>query len=686
MLGDTERRVWDCRLPAFTWVMLVVVSCGGSGEGDGTPTPESLITPTPEVASPTPEAFEPTPTPRPDRPTPTPRPPAEASAGDVVITEIMIDPRMAGDEDGEWFEVANVAGTSFDLAGWRIVDLDGRSHVIYNGGNPLTLGPGRRMVFGLSGTQAQNGHVDVDYVYNNVSFDNTGIDGVSIANKNGVIDEVVYDLDADFPFLEGHSLSLDDADVDAQANDVGSNWCASFAPIGGSSDFGTPGSENGTCGVDADQDAYPEVIDCDDLDPSVNPGAAEDRENGVDDDCDGQADEPPKYLPGDLLITEIMYNPNDVDDAVGEWIEVFNTTTESISLNGWVIGDDDANHVVYGSAVVPGNERVVLGASANIVSNGGVLVSYAYAGIFLADYDNPVKGYADRIRLSFDNLVIDEVAYGVGGDWPSADGASIFLSRSGFNSRDNDYGENWCLSYEPYTSNSDFASPGTANPECAPDSDGDGSFDMDDCADDDPAIYPGADEVAGNGLDDDCDGSIDEQPAVEASVVITELMCDPASTTDSMGEYVEIFNVTDSDIDINGWTLRDDESDRHVISNGGPLILPAHGYLVLGASSDKDQNGGIDVSYAYGYDLELDNFADEVILEEGGTVVDQVRYDVRTGWPVKTGHAMNLDPTAFDAVANDDQDNWCEASTFIPPGMYTDYGTPGAMNDSCLQK
>ena len=48
-----------------------------------------------------------------------------------------------------------------------------------------------------------------------------------------------------------------------------------------------------------------------------------------------------------------------------------------------------------------------------------------------------------------------------------------------------------------------------------PDGDGDGFLPPEDCDDDDPEVHPGAEEVC-NGLDDDCDGDVDDLPVPDA--------------------------------------------------------------------------------------------------------------------------------------------------------------------------
>ena len=97
------------------------------------------------------------------------------------------------------------------------------------------------------------------------------------------------------------------------------------------------------------------------------------------------------------------------------------------------------------------------------------------------------------------------------------------------------------------------------------------------------------------------------QAANPGEVVINEIIQNPAAVSDANGEWFELFNPTGSDIDINGWTIRDDGIDTHVINNGGPLLILAGGYLVLGTNTDTGTNGGAPVAYSYGSSWFLSN-------------------------------------------------------------------------------
>ncbi len=90
---------------------------------------------------------------------------------------------------------------------------------------------------------------------------------------------------------------------------------------------------------DVDYDGYPSDVDCDDRDPNVFPGAPEIRD-GKDNNCDpnGKADEG-LIVPGDIIITEILYDSSEVPDERFEWFEVFNSTDIPINMRTWLLRD-----------------------------------------------------------------------------------------------------------------------------------------------------------------------------------------------------------------------------------------------------------------------------------------------------------------------------------------------------------
>jgi predicted extracellular nuclease len=165
------------------------------------------------------------------------------------------------------------------------------------------------------------------------------------------------------------------------------------------------------------------------------------------------------------------------------------------------------------------------------------------------------------------------------------------------------------------------------------------------------------------------------EAAEPGEVVINEIMQNPSAVADSDGEWFELYNSTGSSIDINGWTIRDEDFDSHVIDNGGPLNIPAGGFLVLARNANTSTNGGVIADYEY-IDIALANSSDELVLIDTDTnEIDRVEWDDGATFPDPNGASMALKDPALD---NNDGTNWCIAVTPYGDG---DLGTPGLAND-----
>ncbi len=167
----------------------------------------------------------------------------------------------------------------------------------------------------------------------------------------------------------------------------------------------------------------------------------------------------------------------------------------------------------------------------------------------------------------------------------------------------------------------------------------------------------------------------DNDHAAVPDIVINEIMQNPAAVSDDKGEWFELYNNDTQTVDINGWIIKDDGSDYHVIDNGGPLTIDPGDYLVLGINDTMSVNGGVPVDYMYDHFI-LSNGEDEVVLvySDGITEVDRVEYDNGATFPDPNGKSMELKNPNFD---NNDGANWDVSSTPYGDG---DLGTPGAKN------
>ncbi|HUS72869.1 MAG TPA: MopE-related protein [Sedimentisphaerales bacterium] len=214
---------------------------------------------------------------------------------------------------------------------------------------------------------------------------------------------------------------------------------------------------------DRDYDGYPADVDCDDRDPNVFPGAPEVRD-GKDNNCDpnGKADEG-LIAPGDIIITEILYDSSEVPDEQFEWFEVFNPTDIPVNMRTWLLRDQPSTTqviaVVNDDVVVPPGGFAVFCHTLSAKFNGGVVCDYEYGHFTLTNT-------ADELILDFDGVIVDEVWYDGNAGWPRATYCSLSLDPNAF-LLDNNDPNNWCNSPAGHEiPNGDEATPGAPNVDC----------------------------------------------------------------------------------------------------------------------------------------------------------------------------------------------------------------------------
>jgi len=200
-------------------------------------------------------------------------------------------------------------------------------------------------------------------------------------------------------------------------------------------------------------------------------------------------------VPGSVIISEIMYNPNSDETAPNdvEWVEIYNVSSESLSIEGWYLQDEDgfAGVLPAGVALDPGQAAVLIPSDQSVVDFqaawGTGFDIYALSGWNaggLSGLDNSPDATNEILELTdLDGQPIDEVNFDDDGDWPTdaPDGPSIYLLAGLLDAASNDLGTSWNRSQagndEAYANvvtgdfnGADVGSPGVVStfiPECA---------------------------------------------------------------------------------------------------------------------------------------------------------------------------------------------------------------------------
>jgi len=434
-----------------------------------------------------------------------------------------------------------------------------------------------------------------------------------------------------------------DNDCDGQVDEEGATGCTTYYRDGDDDGHGLAGDSRCLC---APSGEYTATLgdDCDDADGSIHPGA-EEICDGLDNDCDGQVDEE-----GATGCTTYYRDADDDGHGIpGDSRCLCGASGEYTAS----LGDDcdDEHDTIY-----PGAEEICDGLDNDCdgqVDEEGATGCTTY----YRDADDDGHGVAGDSRCLC--TPTGEYTAMLGDDCDDADGSIHPGAEEICDGLDNDcdgqVDEEGATGCTPYYRDADADGHGVAGHSrclCTPTGEYTATL-GDDCNDADGSIYPGAEEIC-DGLDNDCDGQVDEEgatgctpyyrdadadghglagdsrclcaPSVEYTATLGD-DCDDGHDTVYPGaeEICDGFdNDCDGQVDEEGATgcttyYRDADDDGHGLSGDSRCLCGPSGEYTATLGDDCDD--GHDTVYPGAEEVcdGLDNDCDGQVDEEGAT-------------------------------------------------------------------
>ncbi|MBC8071278.1 MAG: lamin tail domain-containing protein [Deltaproteobacteria bacterium] len=169
-----------------------------------------------------------------------------------------------------------------------------------------------------------------------------------------------------------------------------------------------------------------------------------------------------ELLPGDLVITEVMWNPNCSGDSC-EWVEILNATTSTVNLLDLYVRDDEKSIANQGRLT----DDILVAPGGLVVITRGVgdwPYSFDAAGVY---GPNPGlnNGEPDFVSIHNDAEMLDDVPWL---PFDEDEGIAWSLSGDTLDAVSNDNSLNWCLATDVLMADAatEFGTPLVTNPSC----------------------------------------------------------------------------------------------------------------------------------------------------------------------------------------------------------------------------
>ncbi|HRA64890.1 MAG TPA: lamin tail domain-containing protein [Caldilinea sp.] len=519
-------------------------------------------------------------------PTPTPTP-TSGPAPLLRLSEIMAAPSI-DDAVGEFIEIANVDAVRVNLQGWRLVDGGNHSHVI---ATDLWIEPGAYRVLTKGDAVALADYIHSDYQFSLLQLANT--DGaLSLFAPGNTADAQPVDAFA----WGGAGLRVQTGASFERTDLTGTNWVIATTL------WSATHTDKGSPGAAFVAPATPT--------PTPTPG------------------------PAPLLrLSEIMANPQAINDDLGEFIEIANVDAVRVNLQGWRLVDGgNHSHVIATDLwIEPGAYRVLTKGDAVALADY-IHSDYQFSLLQLANTNGALSLFAPNSAA--DAQAVDTFAWG---------SANLRVEAGASFERTDLFGNNWVVAATPWSAaHADKGSPGAAFagiilPTATPT----------------PVVFPTPTPTPG--------------PALR--IRLSEIMADPQAVEDAIGEFIELGNADAAPVNLRGWRLADGGGRTHVI-DADVWIAPG-AYLVLTRGDAATLGSYVHSDYRYAA-LQLGNTTGAVSLYAPDSApadppVDSVVWG--DGLRIRTGASLERVDLAASA--------WVVA-TSAWTATHSDKGSPGA--------